>query len=96
MSQRESVRQRTALAWGRTALASGGFAAAMLRLGAVRHSIPDLVAAIGLSLCGLFFALRGRVLYYRPAEPAAAPLRLVTLIVVITGVAIAVTAGLAS
>jgi len=71
-------------------LAAGGFGTAMLRLGAVHHSIADLVAAVGLLLCGLALAIRGRVLYSRPAETLAAPLRFVTLVVFLTGVTVAV------
>jgi hypothetical protein len=62
----------------------------MLRLGALHHSIPDLVAAVGLLLSGLVLAIRGRVLYHRPAEPSAAPLGFVALVVLVTGVAVAV------
>jgi hypothetical protein len=91
MSQPDRVQQQTALAWGRTSLAAGGFGAAMLRLGAVRHSIPDLLVAVGLLACGLLLAIRARLLYYRPAKPAAPTLRLVTLVALLIGVLVAVT-----
>jgi hypothetical protein len=91
MRQPDRVQQQTALAWGRTSLAAGGFGAAMLRLGSVRHSTPDLVVAVGLLLCGLLLAIRGRVLYSRPATPAAPTLRLVTLVAILIGVLVTVT-----
>jgi uncharacterized membrane protein YidH (DUF202 family) len=91
MRQPDRVRQQTALAWGRTSLAAGGFGAAMLRVGAAHHSIPDLLVAVGLLLCGLLLAIRGRMLYYRPTKPAAPTLRLVTLVALLIGVLVAVT-----
>jgi uncharacterized membrane protein YidH (DUF202 family) len=90
MRQPDRVQQQTALAWGRTSLAAGGLGVAMLRLGALRHSNPDLLIAIGFLLCGLLLAIRGRVLYYRPAKPAAPTLRLVTLVALLIGVLVAV------
>jgi Domain of unknown function (DUF202) len=90
MRQSDRIQQQTALAWGRTSLAAAGFGTAMLRLGALRHSIPDLLIAIGLLLCGLLLAIRGRVLYIRPAKPPAPTLRLVTLVALLIGVLVAV------
>jgi|SoimicmetaTmtLAB_FD_contig_61_368993_length_882_multi_1_in_0_out_0_2 uncharacterized membrane protein YidH (DUF202 family) len=91
MRQPDLVQQQTALAWGRTSLAAGGFGAAMLRLAALHHSIPDLLVAAGLLLCGLLLAIRGRVLYYQPAKPAGPTLRFVTLVALLIGVLVAVT-----
>jgi Domain of unknown function (DUF202) len=91
MREPDGVQQQTALAWGRTSLAAGGFGAAMLRLGALHHSSLDLVVALGLLLCGLLLAIRGRMLYHRPATPAAPTLRLVTLVAILIGVLVTVT-----
>lgn len=95
MKQPDPVREQTALAWGRTSLAAGAFGAAMLRLGALHHSTLDLLAAVDLLVCGLMLAIRGRVLYYRPAKRAAPTLRLVTLFAVLVGVLVVVTVGMA-
>lgn len=92
MSQQEPARQQTALAWGRTSLAAAGFGTAMIRLGVVRHSIPDLLIAVTLLVCGLLLAIRGRVLYRRrTVKPSAPMLRLVAVAAVIVGVIVAVT-----
>jgi uncharacterized membrane protein YidH (DUF202 family) len=91
MREPDRIQQQTALAWGRTSLVAGGLGVAMLRLGALHHSTPDLLVAVGLLLCGLLLAIRGRVLYYRPATSAAPTLRLVTLVVLLIGVLVTVT-----
>ena len=72
-------------------MAVGGFGAAMLRLGAQHHSIPDLLAALGLLVCSLLLAIRSRALYRRPAaNPAARMLRLVTVAALLTGALVTV------
>lgn len=91
MTQQDLARQQTALAWGRTSLAVCGFGAAMLRLGALHHSIPDLLAALGLLVCGLLLAMHSRALYRGPAgKPAARMLRLVTVAALLTGALVTV------
>jgi uncharacterized membrane protein YidH (DUF202 family) len=91
MTQRDDARTQTALAWGRTSLGAGGLGVAMLRVGAVHHSTTDLVAAVGLLVCGLLLAVHGRRLYR--ADAAGAPfgtLPAAALAAVLTGVVVAV------
>ena len=91
MNRDDSTTQRTALAWGRTSLAAGGFGIALLRLGVVHRSIGDLAAAVGLLLCGLLLAVRGRILYRRDAaHSSATALRLVTVVALIVSALVAV------
>ena len=92
MTEQEPPRQQTALAWGRTSLAAAGFGMAMIRVGTVHHSVPDLLAAVALLVCGLLLAIRGRVLYRRrTVKPSAPMLRMVALAAVIVGVLVIVT-----
>jgi uncharacterized membrane protein YidH (DUF202 family) len=91
MTLQDDAREQTALAWGRTSLAAGGFGLIMVRIGAVHDSTADLVAAVGLLVCGLLLAVHARRLYRSDAAslrigalPAAA------LAVVLTGVVVAI------
>ena len=89
----QPAQQRTALAWGRTSLVTGGFGVAMLRLGVVRHSIPELIAAVGLFVCAVLLAACGKALYR--AAGARSPtmmIRLATLAVIVVGSLVAATA----
>ncbi|HEY2273614.1 MAG TPA: DUF202 domain-containing protein [Jatrophihabitantaceae bacterium] len=69
--------ERTAIAWGRTALAAAGLGVLLLRLALDRDSIAEFVGAALALLAGAGFAWRGRSSYRSPVASVTA-LRLLT------------------
>jgi uncharacterized membrane protein YidH (DUF202 family) len=69
--------ERTAIAWGRTALAAGALGVLLLRLALDRDSIAELVGAALALVAGAGFAWRGRSSYVSSVASVTA-LRLLT------------------
>jgi uncharacterized membrane protein YidH (DUF202 family) len=81
--------ERTAIAWGRTALAAAGLGVLLLRLGLDRDSPAEFVGAVLALLAGAGLAWRGRASYVSPVASIVA-LRLLTAILAACGLAICI------
>jgi uncharacterized membrane protein YidH (DUF202 family) len=78
--------ERTAIAWGRTALAAAGLGVLLLRLAVELNSVWEYVGAALALIASAGFAWRGRASYVSPVASAGA-LRLLTGALAGSGVA---------
>lgn len=74
------ARERTTVAWGRTALGAAGLGGALLRLGALNGSAAELAGGALALLSAVLLALAGRAVYRdRPGRARILEVRLVAL-----------------
>jgi uncharacterized membrane protein YidH (DUF202 family) len=60
--------ERTAIAWGRTALGAAGLGVIVLRLGIERGSVTEMISGIVALLLSAGLAARGRIAYRDPVN----------------------------
>ncbi|HZZ98021.1 MAG TPA: DUF202 domain-containing protein [Jatrophihabitantaceae bacterium] len=77
--------ERTAIGWGRTALAAAGLGALLLRLGLERSSVLEILSAIIALLAAAGFAWRGRAAY-RNSTVSTPVLRWLTVAIAAVGI----------
>jgi uncharacterized membrane protein YidH (DUF202 family) len=82
-------RERTAIAWGRTALGTAGLGVLLLRLGVEHSSALEVCSAVVALVAAAGFAWRGRVSYQR-ASNSLVVLRVLTAAIVTAGVLAAI------
>jgi uncharacterized membrane protein YidH (DUF202 family) len=68
MTHPTQARERTAIAWGRTALGAAGLGVLLLRLGITRASPVEIASGVLAVLTSAAFAFRGRTAYRIGAE----------------------------
>jgi uncharacterized membrane protein YidH (DUF202 family) len=78
--------ERTAIAWGRTALGAAGLGVVVLRLGIERGSVTEMIAGIVALFLSAGLAARGRIAYRDPGRTPVLAHRLVTIALVTVGV----------
>jgi hypothetical protein len=77
--------ERTAIGWGRTALAAAGLGVLLLRLGLERSSVLEIISAIIALLAATGCAWRGRAAYRNSTVPLTL-LRALTCAIAAVGV----------
>ena len=81
-----SARERTANAWGRTALGMAGFAVLLLRLGIAHHAWFEVAAGGIAAALTAGFALHGRWAYRRTlSAPSVLTMRIATAAFTVIG-----------